>query len=162
MVRTWALSFFFILAAFQAKAEMRVYFTPSLDCENAIIEEIQKAQTIDIAVYAISNHNIVEAIKAARKRGAEIRIISDRLQAAGKSSLIPELRDAGFEVRLNKKHKIEHNKFAVFDDSEVVSGSYNWTASATKRNSENCLFFQQPNSEYSDRFEYLWAFYNPE
>ena len=62
-------------------------------------------------------------------------------------------------VLMNKKHKIEHNKFAVFDDVHIVSGSYNWTTNASKNNSENCLFFNQPNKEYSHRFEYLWNLY---
>lgn len=60
----------------------------------------------------------------------------------------------------NIKHKIEHNKFAIFDGVHMVSGSYNWTTNASKNNSENCVFFDQPNKEYSNRFEYLWNLYS--
>ena len=48
----------------------------------------------------------------------------------------------------------------MFDDKYIVSGSYNWTTNATKYNSENCNFFEQPHKEYSQRFEYLWRKYN--
>ena len=86
----------------------------------------------------------------AKDRGAKIRIITDRLMAKNKSSLVEELSDAGIPVLTNVKHKIEHNKFAVFGGRVVVTGSYNWTNNATKSNSENCLFFEQPNKEYSE------------
>jgi hypothetical protein len=139
---------------------IRIYFTPGKDCENNIIAQIEKAGKIDIAVYAITNRAIVDAILAAKERGAKIRIITDRLQAAGKGSLVRELESAGLPVRTNVKHKIEHNKFAVFDDREIVSGSYNWTGAASDKNSENCLFFKQPKTKaFSERFEYLWDLY---
>ena len=142
------------------QSDIKIFFTPGTDCEQNIIKEINKAKTIDIAVYSISNQNIVNSIIASNKRGAKIRIITDRTQAKGKGSLIDTLRSAGIPVLTNKKHKIEHNKFAVFDDKYIVSGSYNWTTNATKYNSENCNFFEQPNKEYSNRFNYLWDLYN--
>lgn len=138
---------------------IRIYFSPSHDCENNIIAEIQKADKIEIAVFSITNRAIVDSILAAHQRGADIRIITDRRQSAGIGSLISELVDAGIPLRTNRKHKIEHNKFAVFDDLHIVSGSYNWTTSASESNSENCLFFDQPNKEFSNRFEYLWDLY---
>jgi len=138
---------------------IQIYFTPSQDCENNIIKRINNANKIEIAVYSITNKLIVDAIKAAYERGAEVRILTDRVQAKGNGSLVSELQAAGLPLRTNVKHAIEHNKFAIFDGKDVVSGSYNWTTSASERNSENCLFFQQPNKEYSNRFEYLWEFY---
>ena len=144
----------------KAKDWVRIYFTPGPDCENNIIAEINKAKKMDIAVYSITNQKIVDAILAAKDRGAKIRIITDRLMAKNKSSLVEELSDAGIPVLTNVKHKIEHNKFAVFGGRVVVTGSYNWTNNATKSNSENCLFFEQPNKEYSERFEYLWDLYS--
>ena len=140
--------------------DIKVFFTPGTDCEQNIIKEINKAKTIDIAVYSISNQNIVDSIITAKKNGAKIRIITDRTQAKGKGSLTDTLRNAGIPVLTNKGHKIEHNKFAVFDNNYIVSGSYNWTTNATKYNSENCNFFNQPNKEYSKRFNYLWNLYN--
>ena len=57
--------------------------------------------------------------------------------------------------RTNKKHKLQHNKFAIVDDVGVVSGSYNWTVNASKYNAENCMLFDQTNKEFSNQFEYL-------
>ncbi len=140
--------------------DIKVFFTPGLECENNIIAKINKANKIDIAVYSITNLYITNAIIAAHKRGADIRVITDRTQSKGKKSLVGTIKKAGIPVLTNKKHKIEHNKFAVFDDVDVVSGSYNWTTNASMYNSENCIFFIQPGKVYSNRFEQLWHMYN--
>ena len=139
--------------------DIQIFFTPGPDCENNIITQINNANKIDIAVYSITNPEITNAIIDAHKRGADIRIITDETQSKGKKSLINKIKQSGISVLTNKHHKIEHNKFAIFDDEDVVSGSYNWTTNASMYNSENCLFFKQPNKEYSTRFEQLWNIY---
>lgn len=137
-----------------------VYFTPGVECENRIVEKISEAQTIDVAVYSITNKKIVEALLKAQKRGAKIRIITDRTMAGNKHSMDDVLVHSGVPLRKNKKYKIEHNKFAVFDGSNIVTGSYNWTDAATKSNSENCVFLDSLAKEYIIRFEYLWNLYS--
>lgn len=47
-----------------------IYFTPGTDCEDNIIKRINEASRIEIAVYAITNRNIADAIEVAYKRGA--------------------------------------------------------------------------------------------
>ena len=139
-------------------AKSEAYFTPSLDCENKIIQLIGRSHnTIDAAVYAINNDAIVDALKKAHRRGIKIRILTDRVQAGQKSSKISELEEFGIPVIRHKKYRIQHDKFAIFDSKKVVTGSYNWTNSASKRNAENCYFFTNTNTEkYVNRFETLW------
>ena len=137
-----------------------VFFSPSKKCENQLVELIDgSSQTIDGAVYSINNTNIVDALKKAHKRGVKIRILTDRMQAAGKSSKVQKLHDEGLNIRVHSKHKIEHNKFAIFDGKTASTGSYNWTNPATKKNSENCVFFTDDAkviADYQNRFNYLW------
>lgn len=138
----------------------RVYFSPGPDCENNIIAAISDATRIDIAVYSISNPNIVNALQRAYKRGAVIRIITDRTQARGKYSAVGQLRATGIAVRTHNSYKTEHNKFAIFDNKYLFTGSYNWTTNATKYNSENCIFLSETVQDYVSRFELLWRKYN--
>ena len=51
-----------------------------------------------------------------------------------------------------------HHKFAVIDNSVVVTGSFNWTAQAVRYNQENLLFFENKNlaEKYTKAFEGLW------
>ena len=144
----------------QTTTEPEVFFSPSRKCEDGLIHLIEGAdKTIDAAVYSINNKNLVNAIKKAHDRGIQIRILTDRTQAAGKSSKVKELHDYGINIRTHSKYKIEHNKFAVFDGKQASTGSYNWTTPATKKNSENCVFFTNDEAviqDYQKRFDYLW------
>lgn len=139
---------------------MQVYFTPGTECEDNIIEQINNAKKIDIAVYSITNEKIVDALINAKDRGAKIRVITDRLQSKGKYSLVSKLIDSGITVKTNIKHKIMHHKFAIFDGKNIENGSYNWTESASDSNAENCTFFQQSSDKsFTAQFNYLWNLY---
>ena len=148
------------LAGYVQADELKVFFSPSSKCENSIVKLINKSEKqIDVAVYAINNDNIVDALKKAHDRGVKIRILTDRLQASNKSSKVRELYNYGINIRVHSKFKIEHNKFAIFDRKIASSGSYNWTNPATEKNSENCIFFiknKEAVGEYRRRFDYLW------
>lgn len=154
------LFFSFLLVGNVWAGELRIYFSPSTLCEQNLIDLINNSkQRIDAAVYAINNDDIVEALKKAHKRGVKIRILTDRLQASNKNSKVRELYNYGINIRVHSKHKIEHNKFAVFDNLSAVSGSYNWTNPASEKNSENCIFFVRDTEAagtYYSRFSYLW------
>ena len=146
---------------FTANAQsVRVFFTPSLDCENQIISYIDNAkETIDAAVYAINNDAIVDSLIRAYERGVKVRILTDRVQAGQKSSKVSVLEQKGIPLRRHKRYRIQHDKFAVFDGKKAVTGSYNWTNSASRKNAENCVFFARKNKtvgEYQERFDVLW------
>lgn len=148
------------MPAIPEKSWARIYFTPGPDCENNIVAQIDDAMhTIDVAVYSITNDKIMDSLLAAHNRGVRVRVISDRLQAAGRASLIGRIRDGGIPVVLNTKHKIMHNKFAIFDRRDIETGSYNWTSSATKSNAENCMFFPEQDKAFTNQFKTLWELY---
>ncbi|GAB7140093.1 hypothetical protein RsTz2092_00410 [Deferribacterales bacterium RsTz2092] len=149
----------FLISPTLASEVLGIYFTPSKDCEDSIVLHIDRASVVNIAVYSINNDGIVAAIKRAQERGAKVQVITDRLQAAGRSSKVEELILAGVPLKKHRKHKIEHNKFAVFDGRIVVTGSFNWTNPASNANSENCVFIEDSDERYLQRFEYLWSIY---
>jgi len=52
-----------------------------------------------------------------------------------------------------------HNKYAVIDGKTVITGSFNWTVSAEKRNDENLLVIKRLPAlveAYEKNFEKLW------
>lgn len=104
----------------EALAKTEVLFTPSLRCENKIEQLIdQSKHNVDIVVYSINNTKLVEAIERAYGRGVKIRVLTDRLQASGKHSLVTRLYKKGINVRVHSVHKIEHNKFAIYDGKKL-------------------------------------------
>ncbi len=135
-----------------------IYFTPGPECENSIVSYIDSADNIDIVMYSLNNDVIVAALKRAQDRGAKIRILADKTQAATKNSKVLELYRYGIPVRVHTVYKIEHNKVGIFDGKVVVTGSFNWTNAATRRNSENCLISKQAHDAqtFQSRFNWLW------
>ncbi len=158
--------FFMLFSLFLSAGCLRAetYFSPGKGCENALVKYIETADTIDAAIYAINNDALVAALKRAYDRGAQIRILTDRLQASSKYSKVRELYQYGINIRVHSKYKIEHNKFAIFDDKKVFIGSYNWTNAASDKNSENCTFLPEAQTiqQYRAHFEVLWILNTPE
>lgn len=65
----------------------------------------------------------------------------------------------GIPVRHETGTGLMHNKFAVVDDSIVLTGSFNWTRSAEGANNENLLKITSPDlaAQYAEEFSELWA-----
>lgn len=131
-----------------------VYFTPSMDCKIKIIQAINNSKrNLDIAVYSITNEEIVKAIILANNRGVKVTILTDFVQSKGKASKVNFLKNSGIKI-LTIKGKTMHNKFSIFDNKVIQTGSYNYTNNANKRNYENCLFTKKKNIIFEFRKEF--------
>ncbi len=141
-------------------AEVKPYFSPSLECENHVVAFLQSAtKTVDIAIYSLNNKNITAAIRNIDRKKIRLRILADKLQASQKSSTVTQLHEEGFDIKVNSKHRIQHNKFIVVDGNKFMTGSFNFTEAASKNNAENCVFITneaKTAKEYSANFEELW------
>lgn len=161
-IKTFLALLCFALPSFAtAKADISVYFTPSEDCKKNIIQHIEQAEnSIDIAIFSFTDRNIANSLQKAAAKGINIRLLTDKEQSDFHNSVIHNLIKKGINVRYNVTQKQEHNKFAVFDNKIVSTGSFNWTYRASYYNSENCLFIDKEAKvadKYKIRFNQLWA-----
>ena len=139
--------------------EQQAYFSPGEDCLNAILSRIQHSiHSLDICVFTISDDRIRDEILFSHQKGARVRIISDNDKRFDKGSDIETLSAAGIEVRIDHTDKHMHNKFAIFDDRQVLTGSYNWTRSAARSNEENIVISDDPGlvRSFQREFDQLW------
>lgn len=74
-----------------------------------------------------------------RGRGVEVLAILDKTNER-KYSGATLLEAAGIPVWIDFEPAIAHNKIVVIDGHLTIGGSYNYTASAQKRNAENVIF----------------------
>lgn len=126
-----------------ASSRIDLCFTPPQDCARLITDVIDQARnTIYMQAYGLTNPEIINSLIKANKRGVEVRILLDRSNLTQKYSKIDELKQAGIEVGIDKVAGIAHNKIIIVDDYKVVTGSFNFTVSAAKRNAENILIIQ--------------------
>ena len=138
-------TFFTVLLSGPALADgtnpaLAVYFSPQGGCTEAIIKELQGAQTnIQIQAYSFTSDAIAKALLLAQKRGVHVRIILDKSQRTEKYSAADFLSHAGIETLIDAQHAIAHNKVMVIDGATVITGSFNFTKAAENNNAENLL-----------------------
>ncbi len=140
-------------------ASIDVYFSRVNDPEGAVIEDLDKARkTIDIAMYYFTDRDLANAVIDAHDRGVKVRIYLDKDQEEAKYAKSRYLTNHGIPLRYSSNPYIMHHKFCVIDNDVVITGSYNWTASADKRNNENLLVIHDAKvaQEYSAEFNRLW------
>ena len=154
------ISLLFIFS-FNTLAKTEVYFSLYDNPELIIIKNIDDSKEfINIAMYTFTDREIAQAIIRAKDRGVNIKIYLDRSQVNAEYSKSRYFINNGIEegIRISSNNYIMHNKFAVIDNEIVITGSYNWTASAGERNDENLLIIDDKNiiEKYQNQFNNLW------
>jgi phosphatidylserine/phosphatidylglycerophosphate/cardiolipin synthase-like enzyme len=121
------------------RQEIKVYYNQDIEANKKIIEVIRDADKfVYFAIYTFTRLDIKDALLAAKHRGLEVRGIMDRRQIAAikeQKEIFEELQEAGISVITQDHSGLMHIK-TVVTEKAYVSGSYNWTASATTINDE--------------------------
>jgi phosphatidylserine/phosphatidylglycerophosphate/cardiolipin synthase-like enzyme len=152
----------------------RVYFTDPLtindpanysdSIEQRLIEFINVSQiSIHIAAFEFDLTPVAEALIAAHNRGVDVRWVTDDEYGLD-TDLEPGrgqfamLRNAGIEVRSDARTALMHNKFWIFDNLVLWTGSTNITKSGIFVQDNNAIAFQVPElaTIYEREFQEMW------
>jgi phosphatidylserine/phosphatidylglycerophosphate/cardiolipin synthase-like enzyme len=137
-------------------AEVSVCFVPGEPCAGEIVAAIAAARSeVRVQAYGFSAPLILAALAAARARGVDVAVILDRSDARRLCERDGALLAAGVPVWIDHLPGIAHNKVIVIDRRIVIGGSYNYTASAERRNAENVTFIE--SEAVAARFLANWA-----
>ncbi|MBT2558180.1 DUF1669 domain-containing protein [Hymenobacter sp. ISL-91] len=148
------------LPATASTAAAQVYFSPHDDCVAAIQEFIRQArQTLDVCVFTVADNRLSDELVAAHRRGVRVRLLTDNEKLFDRGSDVRALHTAGLAVHVDESRNHMHHKFALSDNTRVLTGSYNWTRSAAELNLENLLISpdQALVAAYAAEFARLWA-----
>ena len=98
----------------------------------------QAKRYIYVSVYGLTYPRAVEALVAAKKRGVDVRMLTDqeRTQEVKQHTALQTLRLAGIPIRVNQHEGLMHLKQVVIDDEINTSGSINHTTSGNFYNDE--------------------------
>ncbi|MGV2432614.1 MAG UNVERIFIED_CONTAM: phospholipase D family protein [Rickettsiaceae bacterium] len=119
---------------------MNVCFTPPSGCASLVAREIQNTkESIHMHAYGLTSYAIINQLIAASKRGVKVRALLDSSNFSESKKLVDDLEEAGIDVKLDKVPGIAHNKVIIIDKKKVITGSFNFTEAADKRNAENLL-----------------------
>jgi cardiolipin hydrolase len=135
------------------------HFSPGEDCLRAISRRISNAKkSIDLCVFTITDDRLSSLILDAQHRKVRLRIITDNDKAMDEGSDVDRFREVGIEVREDRSPFHMHHKFALFDKSILITGSYNWTRGAARDNQENLIVSSELplTSAFQNAFDRLW------
>lgn len=140
--------------------ESSVHFSPGDECRRKIVDLCHGARhSIDICVFTISDDTLSDAIFKAHQRGVNVRVITDNDKSNDLGSDVDELSQKGVPVRMDRTDNHMHHKFAVFDQTTLLNGSFNWTRSASRYNQENILVIGDVRvlERFNQEFDRLWG-----
>ena len=120
-------------------ATVEVYYGPDdapLDRLTTLYQ--QATRYLYVAVYGFTSPRAVEAMVAAKKRGVDVRLITDRQRTEDVKQLtaLDTLLLAGIPILVNEHDGLMHLKQVVIDDEVNASGSMNHTTSGNRYNDE--------------------------
>lgn len=126
------------------RAAIRVCFSPSGGCTEAIVQELNRATSeIKVQAYSFTSRPIARALLDARKRGVKIDVILDKSNAeTTKYGTANFMTNRGIPTFIDDQHAIAHNKVMVIDQQTVITGSFNFTRAAEEKNAENLLIIR--------------------
>jgi len=135
-----------------------VYFSPKGQCEEQLLYWINRANTsIHILIYSFTLDSISDALIEAHNRGVDVKVVFEKQQIT-KYSEYQKLKAAGISVRNDTNPKLMHDKVMIVDGIIVITGSYNYSASAENYNNENMIIILSDYIAgiYEKEFEKIW------
>jgi len=140
--------------------DLNIFFSPEDDVERIIVKMIEKAETsIDFLAFSFTSAPIADAIIKKMKSGVKVRGVYDGSGASGTGSQYVKLVLEGAEIRIRKGAGVMHNKVFIIDGKRVITGSYNFTKAASKKNDENIAVIGsfEIASIFSGEFEKIYS-----
>jgi len=142
---------------------IEVLFSPEQGQQilNKLEDAIRNAEErIYILIFSFTLDEIAEAIIEKHKEELDVKVIMDKSQAGSKWAVTEKLKEAGIPLVIKRGTKggYMHIKALIADDM-VLTGSYNYSKSATNRNDENFLIIRDKDvvEAHLAKFNQLWG-----
>jgi phosphatidylserine/phosphatidylglycerophosphate/cardiolipin synthase-like enzyme len=123
-----------------------VFFCPRDNCSKQFNNLAENAAKIDCAFFEL---NIPSMIKLLEEKNARLVIDNENDKWVKSGSL---------NYMVDYKGHLMHNKFCIFDDSIVWTGSFNPTVAGDRKTNNNVvvLFSKYLAQNYDDEFDEMW------
>lgn len=124
-----------------------IYFCPRDNCSVHLINFIDDSkESVHCAFYDIDLPDLIEALKE-KSKDVDVRLVLDDRNYINLSF-----------SRKDNKYRLSHNKFCVFDEGIVWTGSFNPTFRGNNKNNNNVvvIYSKRLARNYEDEFDELW------
>jgi phosphatidylserine/phosphatidylglycerophosphate/cardiolipin synthase-like enzyme len=125
---------------------LEVYFSPDDGTARRLLALVAGSrESVHFLAFSFTSDELAAALMERAHRGVQVTgVFEDSQVESNTGGEYERLRGAGLDVRLDGDGRIMHHKVLVIDGEIVVTGSYNFSASAETRNDENTLVIHNP------------------
>lgn len=126
-------------------ASIETGYSPEGTALQLVLKTINSAQQeIRLMGYSFTSPEVAGALVRAKRRGVDVKVVLDWKANTGKQNqaslaTMNLLVNAGIPVRTVSQYKIMHDKVIIADGRNIEVGSFNYTRSADRVNSEDVL-----------------------
>ena len=124
------------------------YFCPKDNCTQVLVDLIMKSDSVECAFYDLELESLIDAIAA-----------KDHKLVLDYDNHIRNEKIKSLNYRLAKRGVQMHNKFCIFDEKTVATGSFNPTSRGERKNNNNLLVIRSEalSSLYTAEFNELYS-----
>jgi phosphatidylserine/phosphatidylglycerophosphate/cardiolipin synthase-like enzyme len=139
---------------------LEVYFSPDDGALTHLVGLVDNArESVYFLAYSFTSNELAQAMIARAKDGVSVAGVFEESQYRSNTGTeYDNLRTVGLDVRLDGNPHDMHHKVIIIDEQIVITGSYNFSASAEERNDENVLIIFNPQiaAQYLQEFKRVY------
>lgn len=142
-------------------SDINAYFSPEDNVERILLKRIAGArESIHFMAFSFTSDEIAEALIACHKRGIRVMGVVEKNGSNSKFAEYVKLKIEGIPVRLDRNPYKLHHKTIIIDGERVITGSYNFSGGANRKNDENVLIIDNREiaREYLGEFHRLYNY----
>ena len=135
-------------------------FSPGGNCDQVLVSWINKANvSVHVLIYEFTLSDVSQALIAAQKRGVDVKVVMEREDVNDTSSQFYYLKNSGINIRWDTNSALMHNKVTIVDGHIILTGSFNYTVSASNANNENLVVIDSSSwgAAYEKDFQQIWS-----
>jgi len=140
---------------------LEVYFSPDDRVARRIVALLRGAKTsINFMAYSFTANDFGDIVRQKAQDGLTVTGVMDESQIKSNTGTeFDGFSQVGLSVYPDGNEGLMHHKVIIIDREIVITGSYNFTASAERNNDENVLIFfdKQIASFYMEEFQRVYT-----
>ncbi len=140
---------------------LEIYYSPDDGVAARLVALIQAAQeSLYFLAFSFTSNDLGAAVMERAEAGVTVAGVMDAGQVnSNQGTEYDPFRQAGLDIRLDGNPGLMHHKLFIIDRNIVITGSYNFSASAEERNDENVVIIFNPDiaAQYLAEFQRVYT-----
>ncbi|HOO72353.1 MAG TPA: phospholipase D-like domain-containing protein [Spirochaetota bacterium] len=139
--------------------DINAYFSPDDNIERIILNRLKKAShSIYFMAFAFTSDSLGEMMIRKHRQGITVKGIVEKRGTGSKYSEFVKMKVEGIPVKQDSNRYAMHHKVIIIDGDLLITGSYNFSKGANKKNDENILIIHNREiaQKYIEEFNRLY------